>query len=99
MSSTDVGRYLADRFGGDVGARLAPVVLGNARDAIVHMERGQKLSEPEREGAGVALNTSYGAGTSAWDSLAVARWLPGYPAAALTALHEGRARAERLHHP
>ena len=97
---------LAQRAKHEVGERearqilwLTLVAMGDAQGAIVHMEQGQKLSEPEREDARAILNTSYGAGTSAWDSMAVARWLLGYPAAALTALHEGRARAERLRHP
>jgi hypothetical protein len=45
------------------------------------------------------LYAHHDAGTCAWDHLASARWLLGYPDAALAALREARALADRLNHP
>jgi tetratricopeptide (TPR) repeat protein len=75
------------------------LAMGNPGAALVHIEHGQRLYDPERHGPQAALFGGYDAGTCAWDNLASARWVLGYPDAALTALREGTALARRVDYP
>jgi DNA-binding winged helix-turn-helix (wHTH) protein/tetratricopeptide (TPR) repeat protein len=97
---------LSEQWKNEVGQREARQILwltligmGDAREALVHLEHGPRLYDFDRDGARTVLNATYGAGTSPWDNTAVARWILGYPAMALTALREGSAHAMRLDHP
>jgi tetratricopeptide (TPR) repeat protein len=75
------------------------VAMGDPGAAVHHIEEGHRLYDPERHGAQAFLYAHHDAGTCAWDHLASARWLLGYPDAALAALREARALADRLNHP
>jgi DNA-binding winged helix-turn-helix (wHTH) protein/tetratricopeptide (TPR) repeat protein len=97
---------LSERWKHEVGQRearqilwLTLIAMGDAQEALVHLEHGPRLYDFERDRARALLNATYGAGTSPWDNTAVARWILGYPATALAALREGRTHAARLDHP
>jgi tetratricopeptide (TPR) repeat protein len=74
------------------------LAMGDPAAAIVHIERGQRLYA-DGHGAQPLLFSPHDAGTCALDHLALARWLLGYPEAALAAAREARTLAERQRHP
>jgi class 3 adenylate cyclase/tetratricopeptide (TPR) repeat protein len=73
--------------------------MGEPAAAIVHLERGRALYDPERHGGSGFRYGGHDAGACARYHLASARWFLGYPDAAVPLLREARALAERLDHP
>lgn len=73
--------------------------MGEAAAAIPHIEQGQRLYDPDRHSAQAFLYGDHDAGACSWYHLASARWLLGYPDAALAAVRQARALAHRLGQP
>jgi DNA-binding winged helix-turn-helix (wHTH) protein/tetratricopeptide (TPR) repeat protein len=75
------------------------VAMGEPAAAVLHIEAGHRLYDPERHGTQAFLYAHHDASTCSWDHLASARWLLGYADAALAALREARVLAQRLDRP
>ncbi|MGH7311557.1 MAG: tetratricopeptide repeat protein, partial [Candidatus Rokuibacteriota bacterium] len=75
------------------------VAMGEPGAAVLHIEEGQRLYDPERPASQALGYAHHDAFPCAWDHLATACWVLGYPDRALAALRESRRHAERRDHP
>lgn len=97
---------LAER-GGDAGWQLEGhhvlwailIAMGESAAAVPHIEAGQRLHDPRRHGSEALRHGHHDAVACSWYHLASARWLLGYPDAALAAVREAGLRMRRLNHP
>ncbi|MEX2222418.1 MAG: adenylate/guanylate cyclase domain-containing protein [Candidatus Rokuibacteriota bacterium] len=101
-------RLLADAREGDDSGRLVEahhalwptlLAMGDARGAVPHMERGIALYDKHRHAAQAFLYAGHDPGVCCRYQLALARWLLGAPAGALTAIDDARRLAGELEHP
>jgi predicted ATPase/DNA-binding winged helix-turn-helix (wHTH) protein len=75
------------------------IAMGESAAAVPHIEAGHRLYDAARHGSQALLHGHHDAGACSWYHLASARWLLGYPDAALAAIREARARMRQLDHP
>lgn len=75
------------------------IAMGESAAAVPHIEAGQRLHDPRRHGSEALAHGHHDAVACSWYHLASARWLLGYPDAALAAMREAGLRMRRLDHP
>jgi DNA-binding winged helix-turn-helix (wHTH) protein len=75
------------------------IAMGESAAAVPHIEAGQRLQDPKRHGSEALRHGHHDAVACSWYHLASARWLLGYPDAALAAAREAAVRMRRLDHP